>query len=178
MSHNTINIQTKSPNVDGSITGTMEQAPELGQVLTNANGQQGSGTGNYTQGDNYLFLTGSDSYTGTGVSVSGDTISLSAGVFMIFCVPTWGPCSSTLGDTEIRMQFQDVSGEGLGNIGVSNRHSKYATYPAANIYSAYVEGPKDVVLKVISIKNASSNWPKNNTENSNSRMFLEITRVH
>ena len=157
MSHNTINIQTKSPNVDGSITGTMEQAPELGQVLTNANGQQGSGTGNYAQGDNYLFLTG---------------------VFMIFCVPTWGPCSSTLGDTEIRMQFQDVSGEGLGNIGVSNRHSKYATYPGANIYSAYVEGPRDVVLKVISIKNASSNWPKNNTENSKSRMFLEITRVH
>lgn len=177
MSHNILNIQADSGDVNGAITGTLEQVAELGQELTNANGQAGSGTGNYIAGDYYKFLTGANSYSGKGVSVSGDTISITGGIFMIFCVPTFGAALSSLGDTEMRMQFQDKAGEPLGNLGVTNRTSIGASFPASCIFSAYVEGPRDVVLKVISIKNASSNWPKNGTESANSKMFLEIIRI-
>ena len=62
MSHNVINIQTETPDVNGAITGTLEEVAELGQVLTKADNQQGSGTGSYAVGDNYLFLTGFSSF--------------------------------------------------------------------------------------------------------------------
>jgi hypothetical protein len=176
MSHNLLNIQADTADVNGAITGTLEQVAELGQELTNGNGQTGSGSGYYTAGDNYLFLTGSNSYSGKGVSVSGDTISIKGGVFMIFCVPTFGSLSSSLGNTELRAQFQDLEGEPLGNIGVTNRSSIGATYPGASSFMAYVEGPRDVVLKVISVS-SSTHFPQNGTESANCKMFLEIIRI-
>tara|TARA_Y100001938_G_scaffold151005_1_gene245015 strand:+ start:567 stop:1100 length:534 start_codon:yes stop_codon:yes gene_type:complete len=176
MSHNVLNIQANSSNVNGAITGTLEQVAELGQELTNANGQTGAGTGFYAVNDNYLFLTGADSYSGKGVSVASDTISITGGIYLITCIPTFGANSSSFGDTEIRLQFQDQAGEGLGNIGVCNRYSSGATYPGANTIFAYVEGPRDVVLKVISVSSAT-HFPKNGTETSASRMFLEIIRI-
>ena len=176
MSHNVLNIQADSANVNGAITGTLEQVAELGQELTNASGQTGSGTGFYAVNDNYLFLTGADSYSGKSVSVGNDRISITGGIYLITCIPTFGANTSSLGNTEIRMQFQDQTGEGLGNIGVCNRYSSGATYPGANTIFAYVEGPRDVVLKVISVT-SSTHFPKNGTETSASRMFLEIIRI-
>jgi hypothetical protein len=110
------------------------------------------------------------------VSVTGDTISITGGIYLITCIPTFGANSSSLGNTEIRLQFQDQTGESLGNIGVCNRYSSGATYPGANTVFAYVEGPRDVVLKVISVSSAT-HFPKNGTETSASRMFLEIIRI-
>jgi hypothetical protein len=175
MSHNVFNVQGVAGDVTGDITNTISEAAGLGQMLTNSSGQIGSGSGFYIAGDNYLFFTGANSYVGDGVTVSGDTISIKSGIFVIFCVPTFGSQSSTLGNTDMRAQFQDASGEALGNINIINRDSFNCTYNGSQICSAYVEGPRDVHLKVISVN--GSVFPKNGTETSNSNFFLEIIRV-
>ena len=175
MSHNVLQVQADQANASGAITGTISEEQELGTALNNASGQAGTGSGNYIAGDNYVFLTGSDTYTGKGVTISGDTIKITGGIFLILCCPTFGGATSTPGNTELRAQFQDSTGEALGNIGVTNRASTVATYPGSNMFAAYVEGPRDVHLKITAI-NAGS-FPNNATETANCKMFIEIIRI-
>lgn len=175
MSHNVLNIQVNSGDVTGAITGTISEEMGLGQMLVHSATKSGTGTGTYTAGDNYLFYTGADSYSDEGVSISGDTISLTGGIYVILCVPTFGSLASTLGDTEAKMQFQTVAGEALGNIATVNRNSLDATFAGGQTCAAYVESPADVVLKVIAA--SAGDFPKNGTDSTNSPMFIEVIRV-
>ena len=131
MSHNVLNIQAQAGDVTGDITNTISEEMGLGQMLVKADGQtMGGGAGTYYAiNDNYIFLTGSDSYTDEGVTISSDTISITGGIYIILCLPTWSANASTLVNHAIYMQFHDSSGEALGNIATCNRNSINATQP-------------------------------------------------
>ncbi len=174
MSHLNDNIQGATPNAQGNITGSLDDSSALGHVLTNSNGQTGSGSGGYGVGDYYLFFTGANSYSGI-ATVTSDSIVLPKGTFFIECCPTFGQNNSTLGNTELRAQFVDENDNGLGNIGAVNRDIT-ATYPAPGLFTAYVEGPATVKLKVTAVT-ASSDFPKNGSESDRSNFFLEIIRI-
>lgn len=181
MSHLNDNIQGATPTVQGNITGSLDDSSTLGHVLTNSNGQTGSGSGFYTAstGEYYLFFTGADNYSGI-ATVTSDSIILPKGTFFIECCPTFGQNNSTLGNTELRAQFVDENDNGLGNIGAVNRDLLNSTFPAPGLFTAYVEGPATVKLKVTAVT-ASSDFPKNGVEstvaNSRSNFFLEIIRI-
>ena len=175
MSHNVLNIQAQAGDVNGDITNTISQEMGLGEVLTNSAGTNPGGTGTYTAGDNYLFYTGADSYTDEGVSISGDTVSITGGIYIILCVPTFGNLASSNPSTDIRLQFQNQSGEGLGNIALCSRNSTESTYPSGQMCAAHVEGPADIVLKVISA--TAGDFPKNGTDNTASPFFIEVIRI-
>ena len=174
MTHITESIQGATANVSGEITGGLDYSLKLGHVLTHSDGETGSGTGNYANGDYYLFFTGADSYSGI-ATVSGDTITLDDGTYFIQCQPTFGDLVSTAGNTEARMQFVDQDDNPLGNSACINRDTVNVTYPAYNVCVAYVEGPATVKLKFIATPTGT--FPKNGTESNKSPFFLEIMRI-
>lgn len=180
MSHLNENIQGATPTAQGNITATLDDSSTLGHVLTNSNGQQGSGSGFYTAStastdEYYLFFTGATSFSGI-ATVTSDSIILPKGTFFIECCPTFGQNNSTMGNTELRAQFVDENDNGLGNIGAVNRDILNCTFPAPALFSAYVEGPATVKLKITEVT-ANNQFPKNGSESNRSNFFLEIMRI-
>lgn len=175
MSHNNDNIQGNTPDVNCNITASLSYDKKLGRLLNNSNGQTGSGSGYYAASDYYLFFTGGGNYAGN-ATVSGDTITLEKGTYFIMCVPTFGDVVSTTGNTEMRAQFVDASDNPLGNKGAVNRNNN-ADYPASGLFSAYVTGPAEVKLKVISVS-GSTHFRKDGTETTKTPFYLEILRVN
>lgn len=174
MSHNLESIAGSQPNVDSEITATLDSNPKLGHALNNSRTQQGSGTGNYADGDYYSFLTGSDSYSGI-ATVSGDTITLPVGVFYIECMPTFGAQTSTSANTEIFMQFVDSNDNSVGNRMAVNLDIVNPTYISIGVCTALVSGPNTVKLKVIGTP--IGNFPKNGTDDIKSPFYLNIMRL-
>lgn len=174
MSHNIEVIAGSAANVDSEITATLDSKVKLGHALNNSRTEQGSGTGNYADGEYYSFLTGSDSYSGV-ASVSGDTITLPEGVFYIECVPTFGEQTSTSANTEMFMQFVNSNDESVGNMMPVNLDIVNPTYISVGICTALVSGPDTVKLKVIGIP--TGNYPKNGTDTDKSPFYLNIMRL-
>lgn len=174
MSHNTEVIAGSTTNVDSEITATLDNNSKLGHALNNSRTQQGSGTGNYTNGEYYSFLTGSNSYSGV-ASVSGDTITLPHGVFFIQCIPTFGAQTSTSANTEMFLQFHDRDDNAVGNMMPVNLDIVYPTYISIGVCTALVEGPNTIKLKVMGTP--TGNFPKNGTDDIKSPFFLEVMRI-
>lgn len=174
MSHLNENVQGAVPTSTGAITGSLADASALGYALNHSQNEVGTGTGNYSDGDYYLFFTGADSYSGV-ASVSSDTITLPKGTFYIKCVPTFGDASSSAGNSEIRLQFVDRDDNAVGNLGAVNLENTGATYPSVGLCTALVDGPNIVKLKVVGTPIGS--FPKNGTESLQSPFFLEIMRI-
>jgi hypothetical protein len=174
MSHNLDIIASESQNVTSEITATIDYNQKLGHALNHSDGQTGAGSGNYANGDYYLFFTGADSYSGI-ASVSSDTITLPDGEFLIQCVPTFGEQTTTSANTEIFLQFHDKDDNPVGNMMPVNLDNVYPTYMSTGICTAYAVGPNTVKLKVMGTP--TGNFPKNGTETGRSPFFLEIMRV-
>lgn len=178
MSHNNDNIQGNTPDVNSNVITTLSYDQTLGRVLNNTSGQTGSGSGYYSASspnNYYLFFTGGGNYAGN-ATVSGDTITLEKGTYFILCVPTFGDVVSTTGNTEMRAQFVDADDNPLGNKGTVNRNNN-ADFPASGLFSAYVTGPAQVKLKVISVS-GSTHFRKDGTETDKTPYFLDILRIN
>lgn len=175
MSHVIESIQGATANVNAEITGGLDYSLKLGETLNRSNLQTGAGTGNYGNGEYYLFFTGADKYSGV-ATVSSDTITLDRGTYFIQCHPTFGDLNSSLGNTEARMQFVDEDDNPLGNIACINRDHVSATYPAFNVCVAYVQGPATVKLKFTTLPTGT--FPKNGAETNKSPFYLEIMRIN
>jgi len=175
MSHNVENISGATPSVNTEITKTLSYNSQLGHALNNTDSSDtGSGSGNYANGNYYLFFTGADSYSGL-ATLTSDSITIPDGTYFIRCVPTFGQQTSTSANTEIFMQFHDQNDSAVGNkmsITLDNINPTYSTSCAC---VAYVEGPNVVKLKVIGTPTGT--FPKNGTESSLSPFFLEIIRI-
>lgn len=174
MSHNNENIQGATPSATSAITGGLDNSMTLGYAINHSSGETGAGSGNYAASDNYIFFTGADNYAGI-ASVSSDTITIPKGTFFIQCIPTFGDINSSLGNTELRAQFVDEHDTPLGNKGAVNRDYG-ASFPASGLFSAYVEGPATITLKIDSVSGAS-HFPKNGVETIRSPFFLDIIRI-
>lgn len=174
MSHNKEVIAGSLPNVTSEITATLDNNSKLGHALNNSRTQTGSGTGNYADGDYYLFLTGSNSYSGV-ASVSSDTITLPDGVFFIQCVPTFGAQTSTSANTEMFLQFHDKDDNAVGNMMPVNLDIVNPTYISIGVCTALIEGPNEIKLKVMGTP--TGNYPKNGTDDVKSPFFLEVLRI-
>ena len=173
MTHLLDQIQSGKPSVTGAITQTVSDESTAGHFAVNNVGQTSGGTGNYSASDYYIFFSGTTNYSGL-ASISSDTITLPKGTYFIKCIPTFGDAGpTTTGNTELRAQFVDQDDNPLGNLGAVNRDI-YATYPSVGIFTAYVEGPATVKLKITSV---TGTFPKDETGTNLSAYFLDIMRI-
>lgn len=180
MSHNQESIQGATPNISSSVTQTLDESTALGHMLTYSDGDTRSTSGNYAANDYFDFWTGAGSYSGV-ATLGSNYVTLPKGHFFILCVPTFGDISTTTGNNEIRMQWVKHDGdpnndEAIGNKSSVNLNTSTPTYPSIGQCAAYVEGPCEIRLKVISV--TAGTFPKAGTETNRGPFFLHVERVN
>lgn len=177
MSHLVEQIQSEIP-VSGNITATLDEQAKLGAVLGNSTGQTGAGTGNYIAGDYYNFYAG-QSFPSGNATVSGTDIVLDKGTYFLRCVPTFGQLTSSIGNSEARMQFVDSHGNPIHGCLSSINRDNSPTYPAPCIVVGVAQGAGTYHLKIQAIN--AGTFPKGGTASNETNLspyHLEIIRLN
>ena len=177
MSYLVEQIQSEKP-VSGNITATLDEQALLGVVLGNSNGQTGAGSGNYAAGDYYSFYAG-QSFPSGNSSVSGTDITLEKGTYFLRCVPTFGQLTSSIGNSEARMQFVDSNDIPIHGCLSSINRDNSPTYPAPCIVVGIANGPGVFHLKFQAIN--AGTFPAGGTASNETNLspyHLEIMRIN